>query len=93
MTTAKPKPEPNQFDEWVPDVRVQAEFNISAMTLFRWDQDEHLRELGFPPPIYMRGKKFRSRQLLEKFKASMLNAALSDRRNLRRVIPKGNARG
>jgi hypothetical protein len=35
-------------DDLVPDPKVILEFGVTAMTLWRWDQDP---ELGFPPPM------------------------------------------
>jgi predicted DNA-binding transcriptional regulator AlpA len=52
-------------DELIPDPQVLREFNISAMTLWRWDHDP---DLDFPPPIKIRRRKFRSRQALDEFK-------------------------
>jgi len=64
------------IDELVPDPRVKREFGISSMTLWRWTHDPTLK---FPPAIKIRGRSFRSRQLLEEFKAELLNDALMRR--------------
>jgi predicted DNA-binding transcriptional regulator AlpA len=63
-------------DELVPDPQVQKEFGITAMTLWRWDHD---RELDFPPPVKIRKKNYRSRQLLEKFKQRVIAEAIAAR--------------
>jgi len=55
-------------DEFVPDPQVLAEFGITAMTAWRWDHDPELAELGWPPPIKIRSRNFRSRRHLERFK-------------------------
>jgi hypothetical protein len=34
-------------DELVPDRQVAREFNVSLMTLWRWDRDPKLAELGW----------------------------------------------
>ena len=34
-------------DELVPDPRVAREFNVTLMTLWRWDHDPKLAELGW----------------------------------------------
>jgi hypothetical protein len=48
MTTAAcPAPLP---DELVPDPQVAREFNVSLMTLWRWDRDPKLAELGWNRP-------------------------------------------
>ncbi len=60
-------------DEFVPDTQVIKEFGIATMTLWRWDRDP---KLGFPPPITIRLRKFRSRLALEEFKARMQRLAI-----------------
>jgi hypothetical protein len=64
-------------DELVPDTVVCQEFGITAMTLWRWDRD---RELGFPPAVKIRSRKFRSRRLLEDWKERMVAEAIQQRR-------------
>jgi hypothetical protein len=66
-------------DELVPDPVVCREFNISAMTLWRWDRDPDLAALGFPPPVTIRKRKFRLRKQLEAFKQTMLRRAITQR--------------
>jgi hypothetical protein len=61
-------------DAFVPDPLVCREFGIDRMTLFRWDAK---LDLGFPPPIIINGRKFRSRRMLESFKARALRAAIA----------------
>ena len=69
-------------DELVPDPVVCREFNISAMTLWRWDRDPELAALGFPPPVTIRKRKFRIRKQLEMFKRTMLRRAIAQRTEL-----------
>lgn len=66
-------------DELVPDPVVRREFNISAMTLWRWDQDPELIALGLPLPVTIRNRKFRFRRKLETFKQRLLHQAISRR--------------
>jgi hypothetical protein len=68
-------------DTFVPDRLVRAELNISPMTAWRWDRDQAMAELGWPPPIRTaaNGRKHRSRRLLEKFKQNMVQRAIADR--------------
>jgi hypothetical protein len=86
VTAPKPKQAPNQFDEWVPDVKVRSEFDISHMTIHRWDEDPELAKLGWPPPIKLKDRKYRSRQQLEQFKKTMLETALKDRKQQHKVL-------
>jgi predicted DNA-binding transcriptional regulator AlpA len=63
-------------DTLVPDPEVAAEFGKSLMTIWRWDHDA---TLGFPPPIKIRKRKFRSRRALEAFKQRLMRGALEAR--------------
>lgn len=69
-------PSAARHDELVPDPAVCREFSITSMTLWRWDRDQ---ELNFPPAIKIRSRNFRSRRLIEEFKARMLSAAIEQR--------------
>jgi hypothetical protein len=66
-------------DELVPDPQVIRELGISAMSLWRWDRDPMLIAAGWPPPIRIRNRKFRSRRALEAFKAAMSRRAIAQR--------------
>jgi hypothetical protein len=68
-------------DSFVPDRVVRAELSIAPMTLWRWDRNPALAELGWPPPMRVRGgrRKFRSRKQLEFFKQNMLQRAIAAR--------------
>jgi hypothetical protein len=62
-------------DHLVPDHIVRNEFgDVSLMTIYRWTNDP---TLGFPPPIKLRNKNFRSRCALEDFKARLMRAAIT----------------
>ena len=66
-------------DTLVPDPQVQKEFGVTAMSIWRWDRDPELTELGWPPPIRIRSRKFRSRFALENFKRVMARRAIEQR--------------
>jgi hypothetical protein len=51
-------------DELIPDPKVWQRYGVTSMTLWRWDRD---LMLGFPQPIWIRGRKYRSRKALEAF--------------------------
>ena len=68
------------YDTLVPDPQVQKEFGVTAMSIWRWDRDPELIKLGWPPPIRIRSRKFRSRIALENFKRVMAHGANSRRR-------------
>ena len=63
-------------DEFVPDPQVAKEFNVTLMTLWRWDHDP---ALDFPPPIKIRNRNFRSRERLDAFKERMVRLAIAAR--------------
>lgn len=69
----------DDFDTFVPESRVREEFDVTAMTLHRWDRDP---ELGFPPPITIRGRKYRSRKQLQAFKDRQVKLATRNRKVL-----------
>jgi hypothetical protein len=61
----------------VPDHIVRNELgDVSLMTIYRWTNDP---TLGFPPPIKIRNKNFRSRRALEEFKERMTREAITKR--------------
>jgi hypothetical protein len=61
-------------DKFVPDAQICAEFTITKMTLYRWTNN---RDLGFPPPIHIAGRSYRSRRMIEAFKQRALRAAIT----------------
>jgi predicted DNA-binding transcriptional regulator AlpA len=67
----------NEADHLVPDPQVEKEFGVTSMTVWRWDNDP---ELGFPLPILIRGRKYRSRKELESFKQRLMSEALKKRK-------------
>lgn len=72
----------SDFDSFVPERVVLEEFDITSMTAHRWDKDDELRRLGWPPPMYIRGRKYRSRKLLQEFKQRYLKQAIANRGRL-----------
>jgi hypothetical protein len=65
------------IDTFVPDPKVWRELGISSMTWWRWQRDP---EINFPPRIQIRGRNFRSRKQLERWKAEMLRRSIGQRR-------------
>ena len=64
-------------DGLVPDPTVLKEFGIVPMTLWRWDQDPRV---GFPPKIKIGPRNYRSRRLIEEFKAKLLREAIANQK-------------
>lgn len=65
----------------VRDAEVRVEFDLSDMGLWRWDHDEELRKLGWPPPIVIRGRKYRSKEALDAFKKKLIDQAIANRKS------------
>jgi hypothetical protein len=51
----------------IPDPQVLKRYGVTAMTLWRWDRDP---SLGFPKPLYIRGRKYRDERELDAFDAA-----------------------
>ena len=62
-------------DEFVPDPQVWREFGITSMSGYRFDRRP---ELGFPPPIRIGKRKYRSRKQIEAYKQRLIAAALAE---------------
>jgi hypothetical protein len=76
MTKARTTPSEDVADvtdTFVPDPQVWTELGISSMTGWRWQRDP---DLNFPPRIQIRGRNFRSRRQLERWKAEMLRRSI-----------------
>jgi predicted DNA-binding transcriptional regulator AlpA len=48
----------------IPDPQVCQRYNVSPMTIWRWDHDP---ALDFPKPIYIRNRKYRDERELDAF--------------------------
>lgn len=57
-------PPPKRNPGLLPDREVARRYGVSVRTVERWDKD---RALGFPPPIYIRGRRYRSGEELDQF--------------------------
>lgn len=66
-----------QPTELVPDPVVAKEFNVTPMTIWRWTGDA---SMGFPPPIKINGRNYRSRNHLENYKRKLIDAAIEKQR-------------
>ena len=84
--TSSAKPKPPLADRLVPEPDVCAEFGISAMCAWRWDRDERMIEQGWPVPIKINRRKFRSRAALDAFKQNLVERAVKDRAVLTRQV-------
>jgi hypothetical protein len=78
---------PDNVPDEVPDPQVAREFNVTLMTLWRWDRDHRLAELGWEPPIKIRTRNYRRRRTLEKFKLALRNFGITALRG----VPRSNS--
>jgi hypothetical protein len=62
------------IQRWIGGVHLETPGSI-----WRWDRDPELIKLGWPPPIRIRSRKFRSRIALENFKRVMARRAIEQR--------------
>jgi hypothetical protein len=65
-------------DTFVPDPFVWKELGVSSMTGWRWAHDP---TLDFPVAVRIRGRNFRSRRQLERWKQRMLRRAIAQHAN------------
>jgi len=82
MTRPKTKPQSpaeEEFDTLVPDPRFAEEMGITLMTVWRHDRDPEMTALGWPPPIRINKRKFRSRRQVEALKAALIKRAIEER--------------
>jgi hypothetical protein len=63
----------------VPDPVTAEELHTTLMTMWRWDHDPKMAELGWPPKVQIRKRNYRHRSKLEAFKANLLKIALAER--------------
>lgn len=71
-------------DELIPDPQVRRLLgNISEMTTWRWDRDPKvapkMAALGWPPPIYINQRKYRSSRGFRKFKEECVRQTIAQR--------------
>jgi hypothetical protein len=65
--------------ELVPDPKVADELGTSLMGLWRFDHDPALAELGWKPPVKLRGRNHRVRNDLELFKQNLIADSIAKR--------------
>jgi hypothetical protein len=66
-------------DVLVPDPDVCRELAITSMTVWRWDRDPAMAELGWPVRVTIRKRNFRFRRQLEQFKQTLMQRAIAMR--------------
>jgi hypothetical protein len=85
MSKPKKKFEPPGYDDHdvlVGDPQFIQELDISNGTKCRYDKDPAMAALGWPPPMKIKERNYRSRRMIEAFKAAMLKRAIEERRKL-----------
>ncbi|MGY3690706.1 hypothetical protein ACVIGA_000786 [Bradyrhizobium sp. USDA 3240] len=73
-------------DQWVAEQDVCAELSLTSMSFWRYDRDQKMMELGWPPAIRLNGRIYRSRRALDLFKTNMAMLALREREALLRAV-------
>ncbi len=64
-------------DRLIPDPKVCERYDISDMTLYRWDRDP---DLNFPPPIRINRRKYRKLSALMKWERARAKQTTERRR-------------
>ena len=75
----------------LPDRLVAARYDVSVRTLERWDEEP---ELGFPPPVYIRRRRYREIEKLDAWdRANARKAAdpFSPQRAVAQALPRARA--
>jgi hypothetical protein len=81
-----------KVDALVGDTQFIQEIDISNNTKCRWDLDPEMHALGWPVPVKIKDRNYRSRHAIEAFKANMLKHAIEKRRQLvEKLSRKGGA--
>jgi hypothetical protein len=68
---AKPESRPGLL----PERKVAERYEVSTRTLIRWDT---VKDLGFPPPVFIRRRRYRSIAALDKFDRDSARKAVDD---------------
>jgi hypothetical protein len=64
----------------IPDPKVAKGYGVCTRTLNRWDDKP---ELGFPPVIWINGRRYRDADQLAEFNAARVRASMMERPNPR----------
>lgn len=63
-------------DVYDPDSKVAKHLGKHNKTLPRWDKNPQLKELGWPPPVYLNGRRHRHRPAVQAFLRNVALASL-----------------
>jgi hypothetical protein len=61
---------------YAPDSVIAKFLNKHAKTLPRWDKNPQLKELGWPPPTYLNGRRHRDWARIQEFLRNAAQATL-----------------
>jgi hypothetical protein len=63
----------------IPDPEIREDLNICAMTSDRWDEDQDMIDLGWPPPVRINRRKYRVAEAYRQFKKNLIDKAIRER--------------
>jgi hypothetical protein len=69
----------------IPDRKIFADLNITEMTGQRWDGDKKMHELGWPPPVRINRRKYRTAEAYQQFKKNLIDKAIRERSTITRA--------
>jgi hypothetical protein len=64
--------------KWTANAKVAERYDITPMCVWRWDQAEDLKALGWPPSVVIRGRKYKETALLDKFDENVHRASVRE---------------
>jgi hypothetical protein len=68
--------ESNRAKGFIPNVKVAERYQVTTMCLWRWNRNEKMRELGWPPDVNINGRKYKHAAALDQFDENLQAAAL-----------------
>jgi predicted DNA-binding transcriptional regulator AlpA len=82
-------PKSKDFDlGLIPDPEVARTLGVTLMTIYRWDHDP---SMGFPKPIRLKTRKYRSAKELTEWRDGLVREAAAHRKAGKKASPKAAA--
>jgi hypothetical protein len=73
---------PDVIAELIADTRIRRDLGVTKMTFYRWDRDQRMVAIGWPPAIRIGRRKYRDRAAYEGFKSRLARESIARRREL-----------
>jgi hypothetical protein len=66
----------------ISDQRIRRDIGVSKMTTHRWDRDQRMAMIGWPPAIYIGKRKYRNARAYDDFKSRLVRESIARRGEL-----------